>query len=38
MVDWVDKLIHGELCMEFKFYYTKKWYMHNPASLMESDT
>ena len=27
-----------ELCKKFKFDHTNKWYMHNPAAVMENDT
>ena len=36
--DWVGKLIHWEMCKKFKFYHTNKWYMHNPAPVLENDT
>ena len=36
--DWVNKVIHWQLCKKFKFDYTNKWYMHNPISLLENDT
>ena len=36
--DWVGKVIHWELCKKFKFDHTNKWYMHNPASVLENDT
>ena len=36
--DWMGKVIHWELCKKFKFDYTKKWYMHSPASVAENDT
>ena len=36
--DWVGKVIHWELCKDFKFDHTNKWYMHNPASILENDT
>ena len=36
--DWVGKEIHWELCKKFKFDNTNKWYMHNPASILENDT
>ena len=36
--DWVVKVIHCELCKTFKFDHTNKWYMHNPASVLENDT
>ena len=32
--DWVGKVIHWEMCKKFKF----KWYMHNPAPVLENDT
>ena len=27
--DWVDKVIHWEMCNKFKFDHTNKWYMYN---------
>ena len=36
--DWVDKVIHWEMCKKFKFDHTNKWYMYNPAPVLENDT
>ena len=36
--DWVGKVIHWETCKKFKFDHTNKWYMHNPAPVLENDT
>ena len=36
--DWVGKVIHWEMCKKFKFDHTYKWYMHNPAAVLENDT
>ena len=36
--DWVGKVIHWELCKKFKFDHTNKWYMLNPATVLENDT
>ena len=36
--DWVGKVIHWEICKKFKFDHTNKWYMQNPASILENDT
>ena len=36
--DWVDKVIHREMCKKFKFDNTNKWYMHNPEPVLENDT
>ena len=36
--DWIDKVIHWEMCKKFKFDHTNKWYMHNPAPVLENDT
>ena len=36
--DWEDKVIHREICKKFKFDNTNKWYMHNPALVLENDT
>ena len=35
--NWVGKVIHWELCKKFTFDHTNKWYMHNPAPLLEND-
>ena len=32
------KGIHWELCKKFKFDHANKWYMHNPASVLEKET
>ena len=32
------KLIHWEMYKKFKFDHTNKWYMRNPAAVLESDT
>ena len=34
----VGKVIHWEMCKKFKFDHTNKWYMHNPAPVVENDT
>ena len=31
-------MIHWEMCQEFEFDHTNKWYMHNPAHVLENDT
>ena len=36
--DWVGKVIHWEMCKKFKFDHTNKWYMHNPAPVLENNT
>ena len=36
--DWVGKMIHWEMGKKFKFDHTNKWYLHNPASVLENDT
>ncbi len=36
--DWVGKVINGEMCKKFKFDHTNKWYMHNPAPVLENNT
>ena len=36
--DWMGKVIHSEMCKEFKFDHTNKWYTHNPTSVLENDT
>ena len=34
----VGKVIHWEMCKKFKFYHANKWYMHNPAPVLENNT
>ena len=36
--DWVCKVIHLEMCKKFEFDITNKWYMHNPAPVLENGT
>ena len=36
--DWVGKVIYWEMCKKFKFDHAKKWYMLNPAPVLENDT
>ena len=36
--NWVSKLTHLELCKEFIFDHTNKWYLHNPESVLENRT
>ena len=36
--DWVGKVIHWELCKKCKFGHNNKWYLHNPAPVLENDT
>ena len=36
--NWVGKVIHWEMCKKFKFDHVNKWYMHNPAPVLEKDT
>ena len=36
--DWVGKVIDWEMCKKFQFDHTNKWYMHNPAPVLENDT
>ena len=36
--DWVSKVIHWEMCRKFQFNLTNKWYMHNPAPVLENDS
>ena len=36
--DWVGKVIHWEMCKKLKFDQTNKWYMHNPAAVLENYT
>ena len=34
--NWVGKGIHLKICKKFKFDHTNKWYMHNPALVLEN--
>ena len=34
----VGMVIHWEMCKKFKFDHTNKWYMQNPAPVLENDT
>ena len=36
--DWVGKVIHREMCKKFKFDHINKWYVHNPAPVLENST
>ena len=36
--DWVNKTIHWEMSKKFKFDHTNKWYIHNPAPVLENET
>ena len=36
--DWIGKVVHWEMCKKFKFNHTNKWYMHNPAPVLENAT
>ena len=36
--DRMGKVIHWEMCKKFKFDHANKWYMHNPAPVLENDT
>ena len=36
--DWLGKVIHWEMCQKFKFDHANKWYMHNPAPVLENDS
>ena len=36
--DWVGKVIHWDICKKFKFEHANKWYMHNPAPVLENDS
>ena len=35
--DWVGKVVHWEMCRKFQFDHTNKWYLHNPAPVLEND-
>ena len=34
--DLVGKVVYWEMCKKSKFNHTNKWYMHNPASVLEN--
>ena len=34
----MGKVIHWELCNKFKIDHMKKWYMHNPESVLENES
>ncbi len=36
--DGVGKVFHLEMCTRFKFDHANKWYMHNPAPVLQNDT
>ena len=36
--NWVGKGIHWEMCKKFKFDHANKWYIYNPAPVLENDT
>ena len=36
--DWVGKVIHREMWRKFQFDHTNKWYLLNPAPVLENDT
>ena len=36
--DWMGKVIYWEMCKKFKFDHINKWYMHNPAPVLENAT
>ena len=36
--DWVGKVIHREMCKKFKVDHMNKWYIQNPAPVLENDT
>ena len=36
--DWMGKVIGWEICKKFKCDHTNKWYMHNPAPVLENYT
>ena len=35
--NWVDKVIHWEMCRKFQFDHKNKWYIHNPAPVLENN-
>ena len=36
--DWIGKVIHWKMCRKFQFNHTNKWYIHNPALVLENDS
>ena len=36
-LDWVSKMIRWEMFKKFKFDFTNKYYMRNPAAVLEND-
>ena len=36
--DRLGKVIHWGMCKKFKFDHANKWYMHNPALVIENDS
>ena len=36
--DCVGKVIHWDMCKKLKFDHANKWYVHNPAPVLENDT
>ena len=36
--DWVGKVILWKMCRKFQFDHTNKWYMHNPAPVLENNS
>ena len=36
--DWIGKVIHWEVCKTLEFDHINKWYMHNPAPVLENNT
>ena len=36
--DWVGKVIHWDMSKKFRFDHANKWYMHNPAPILENYT
>ena len=36
--DWVGKVRHWKLCRKSKFDHTNKWYMHNRAAVLRTET
>ena len=36
--DCVGMVIHWEMCKKLKFDHPNKWYLHNPAPVLENDT
>ena len=37
-LDWLEKMIHWELCKQYIFDYKNQWHMQNPESVLKNET